>query len=143
MFAKNLKRIMDEKGMNSATLVQMTGFSKAAISQYINGVNMPSQRRLEVFAEVLDTSIAELTGKPEMGIVPVSVPIPTGATTLTVRQVARLLHKHESYIHQGLREGRPGFEFGTAVKTSGRWSYCIYANKFTEITGIPLTFKKG
>ena len=61
MFAKNLKRIMDEKGMNSATLVQMTGFSKAAISQYINGVNMPSQRRLEVFAEVLDTSIAELT----------------------------------------------------------------------------------
>lgn len=37
-------------------------------------------------------------------------------------KAATLLHKHESYVRKGLREGRPGFEYGSAVKTSGKWS---------------------
>lgn len=45
MFAENLKKAMEEKGINSATLVRLTGFSKGAVSQYVNGIITPSQQR--------------------------------------------------------------------------------------------------
>ena len=41
MFPKNLKRIMKEKGVTGAALAEAAGFSKAAVSQYINGLNAP------------------------------------------------------------------------------------------------------
>lgn len=145
MFPKNLKRIMKEKGFTGAALAKAAGFSKAAVSQYINGVNAPSQERVEAMARVLGVSVDELVGKdspPERPMPPpygcAIHPVMPGKATMTCQEAAALLHKHQSYVRQGLREGRPGFEFGSAVKLSGKWSYCIYAKKFTEVTGIPV-----
>lgn len=146
MFPKNLKRIMKEKGVTGAALAEAAGFSKAAVSQYINGLNAPSQERVETMARVLGVSVDDLVG---LGSVPgqqlmaspcrcAVQPAWPGKTTMTCQEAAALLHKHQSYIRQGLQEGRPGFEFGSAVKLSGKWSYCIYAKKFTEVTGIPV-----
>lgn len=46
MFAKNLKRIMQEKGITAAELSRLTGYSKSAISQYLNGsINKPSRTK--------------------------------------------------------------------------------------------------
>lgn len=134
MFAKNLKEIMTSKGVSGSMLARETGCSKAAISQYLNGINVPSPERVEAIAAALGVTVEELTTDPA-----VKVPDLAGKTTLTCKEAAALLHKHESYVRIGLQQGRPGFEFGSAVKTSGKWSYCIYANKFTEVTGIPVT----
>lgn len=143
MFAENLKEIMTRKKVSGAVLARKTGYSKAAISQYVNGINVPSQERVEAIAAVLGVTVEELTAAPVQK--PTALPykctiqphFPRKAT-LTCKEAAALLHKREDYIRLGLQQGRPGFEYGSAVKTSGKWSYCIYANKFTEITGIPV-----
>lgn len=140
MFGKNLKRIMEERGITGTALAQEIGCSKASISQYINGINLPSSGRLESLATALGVSMEEVVGveeKPEP--VRESEPLQLfGRQTLSCREAAKLMGKHENYVRQGLRERWPGFEFGSAVKTSTKWSYCIYANKFSEITGIPV-----
>ena len=143
MFAENLKAIMTRKKVSGAVLARKTGYSKAAISQYVNGINVPSQERVEAIAAVLGVTVEELTAAPvQKPTAPpckcTIQPYVQQKATLTCKEAATLLHKHESYVRKGLREGRPGFEYGSAVKTSGKWSYCIYANKFTEITGIPV-----
>ena len=61
MFAENLKKAMEEKGINSATLVRLTGFSKGAVSQYVNGIITPSQQRREAIAAILGAG----TGRDE------------------------------------------------------------------------------
>lgn len=135
MFAENLKKIMDQKGITSAALARKSGFSKGAISQWRNGIYTPSHENMLALAEALQCSIEELTGN-----VKAAEPIPgkTNKVTLTVEEAAKLMHKRKTYVAQGLQEGRPGFEFGSAVKTSGKWSYFISVAKFTEITGIPV-----
>lgn len=133
MFAENLKKIMDQKGITSAALARKSGFSKGAISQWRNGIYTPSHENMLALAEALQCSIEELTGEAKA-----AEPIPgkTNKVTLTVEEAAKLMHKRQSYVAQGLQEGRPGFEFGSAVKTSGQWSYFIGAAKFTEVTGL-------
>ncbi len=136
-----MKRIMQEKGITGAALAEKTGFSKAAVSQYINDINRPSQGRIEAIASALGVTVDDLEGFP-------GIPVAGDGVTrrmpglyknkLRCEDAAALMHKSVDYVRKGLREGRKGFEFGSAVKTSTRWSYCIYANKFTEITGIPI-----
>lgn len=141
MFGKNLKRLMWEKHFTCTTLAEETGFSKSSISQYANGINIPPEGRIRILAEVLDVSVEELMDgepqKPQKAVIP-PVDMKITGYTLSVKQAAELMHKHTDYVRLGLQEGRPGFEFGSAVKTSTKWSYCIYAKKFTEVTGIPV-----
>lgn len=124
---------MDQKGITSAALARKSGFSKGAVSQWRNGIYTPSHENMLVLAEVLQCGVEELTGN-----VKPAEPTPgkTNKVTLTVEEAAKLMHKRQTYVAQGLQEGRPGFEFGSAVKTSGKWSYFISVAKFTEITGI-------
>lgn len=135
MFAENLKKVMDQKGITSAALARKSGFSKGAVSQWRNGIYTPSHENMLVLAKVLQCGVEELTGN-----VKPAEPTPgkTNKVTLTVEEAAKLMHKRQTYVAQGLQEGRPGFEFGSAVKTSGKWSYFISVAKFTEITGIPV-----
>lgn len=53
---------------------------------------------------------------------------------LSVKEAARLMGTSPQFIRLGLQQGK--LEFGRAVKTSGRWTYWISSEKFTEITGI-------
>lgn len=133
MFAENLKKVMDQKGITSAALARKSGFSKGAVSQWRNGIYTPSHENMLVLAEALQCSVEELAGN----VKPVEpTPGKTNKVTLTVEEAAKLMHKRHTYVAQGLQEGRPGFEFGSAVKTSGKWSYFISVARFTEITGI-------
>ena len=139
MFAHNLNRIMHEKGFTCTMLAKQGGFSKGAVSSWMNGSYIPKPGHVETIARILGVSLDELDDveipKPTQEAGPVFVP---RKNTLTVKEAAALLHKHVSFIQQGLQEGRPGSEFGMAVKTSGQWSYCIYAYRFSEVTGIPM-----
>lgn len=137
MFAENLKKIMDQKGITSAALARKSGFSKGAISQWRNGIYTPSHENMLALAEALQCSIEELAEKPTAPPCKCTIqPVFPQKTTLTCKEAAALMHKRASYVMQGLQEGRPGFEFGSAVKTSGQWSYFIGAAKFTEVTGL-------
>ena len=45
MFAENLKKVMDQKGITSAALARKSGFSKGAVSQWRNGIYTPSHEK--------------------------------------------------------------------------------------------------
>ena len=58
-----------------------------------------------------------------------------GIPTLTVHEVAKLMHKHTNTIALGLQQGV--FPWGYAIHTSEhRWSYFINAKRFAEIEGV-------
>lgn len=52
---------------------------------------------------------------------------------MKVKDAAKLLNKSEMWVRCGLRAGK--LPFGTAVKTSSRWSYHISDNKLYEYLG--------
>ena len=137
MFAKNLKRIMQEKGITAAELSRLTGYSKSAISQYLNGsINKPSRTKVEVFAKVLQCTIEDLYGvlpaDPDR-VKELADKIPV----LTPQDVAKRLHKSVKHIYESLEQGTVKFGHATLMP-SGQWSYCIYPIKFMELTGIPI-----
>ena len=141
MFAENLKAIMKDKGFTVSSLSRKTGIGKSSISQYLSGKNIPTDERKGVLAEALGVTVDDLNAG---GAYPDTIPaadqlnplpmIRPHKETLTTGEAAALMHKHKSFVRQGLQEGR--LPFGYAVKTSGRWSYYISAVKFTEFTGI-------
>lgn len=58
--AKRIKKLMDEKGDTVLTLSQITGLSKSAIRNYINGKNPPSLQNLGVIADIYSVNISEI-----------------------------------------------------------------------------------
>lgn len=52
---------------------------------------------------------------------------------MNVIEAAKLLNKSPDFIRVGLQNGR--LPFGTAVKTSSKWSYHISEVKFNEYVG--------
>lgn len=61
-FCDRLKEAMNKKGIRQMELCRMTGIPKSAISQYVGGKFMPRSDRLEVIADVLDVTPAQLLG---------------------------------------------------------------------------------
>jgi len=55
-------------------------------------------------------------------------------TRLSVVETADLMQVSPQFVRIGLQKGV--FPFGYAVKMSGRWTYFISRQKFTESTGI-------
>lgn len=132
MFSKNLKRIMKEKGFTLTRLAMAGGFSKGAVSAWLNGQYEPPPKKMAAIAAVLGVEAGDLARGPE----------PQGAAsprnTMTVQEVARLLHKRERNIRDALQQNRVAFGHAVKTSSSNKWDYCIYARKFTEITGIPV-----
>lgn len=56
-----------------------------------------------------------------------------GGIIIKVSEAARRLNKSQEFIRVGLQQER--LPFGTAVKTSSRWSYHISESKFKEYVG--------
>ena len=49
MFKDRLKKIMEEKGLNSAAVSSMTGIGASSISQYLSGkVNPPDKKKEQI-----------------------------------------------------------------------------------------------
>lgn len=130
MFADKLKALMNETGLTQAKLSELTGIGKSSISQYISGKNEPSKDRRHEIARKLgvDENYFETFGTPEKILVNRDKVI-----NLPVKLVAKLMHKKDSFVYQGLRDGV--FPWGYAVKGKD-WSYFISSMKFTEYTGI-------
>lgn len=55
---------------------------------------------------------------------------------LTVKEAASLMGVSEQFLRIGLQQGR--FPFGTAVKTSTRWTYYLNTTHFLRYIGAEI-----
>lgn len=77
-FAQRLNYAMEQAGMNQAALAERTGASKAAISQYLHGKNIPGLDRMKALADATGVSFTYLMGnsaevKKEIAIRKISI----------------------------------------------------------------------
>lgn len=61
-FSDNLKKARFTKGLNQEELANILGIKQASISQFETGDRIPTPANLQKIAEVLGTSVEELTG---------------------------------------------------------------------------------
>lgn len=133
-FSEKLKQAMQELHLNQRQVCGMTGKSKGSVSQYLSGKQIPSDDVQSAIAVALglnpdyfEQEETPVTFKPSK--------CEDGIPTLTVGEVAKLMHKHTNTIALGLQQGV--FPWGYAIHTSEhRWSYFINAKRFAEIEGI-------
>lgn len=135
-FSEKLKQAMQQLGINQAQVVGLTGKSKGSISMYLNDKTTPSEQvqsdiavSLGLTPDYFEQEETTVTFKPSK--------CEDGIPTLTVHEVAKLMHKHTNTIALGLQQGV--FPWGYAIHTSEhRWSYFINAKRFAEIEGIAI-----
>lgn len=141
MFKEKLRKAMSEKGLSITKVSQLSGIGKSSISQYLSGKNVPTSERIKVLADAIGCTVEELTD--------ISADIPMNKAevkqmernaddvfNVPVELAAKLMHKTNSFVYEGLRQGV--FPFGYAVQTSTQWSYFISSKKFMECTGIQI-----
>ena len=61
-FADRLKNAMEQANMSQSTLSEKAGASKAAISQYLSGKNIPGPERVKALADATGVSFDYLMG---------------------------------------------------------------------------------
>ena len=131
-FAERLKNAMEQANMSQSALSEQAGASKAAISQYLSGKNIPKDAVKQKLAEALETSVDFLDGKN------VSSDVNSAGEALKnvpVEQAAKMLGKSKQFVRVALQRGIA--PFGFAVKVSGdKWSYHISPRKLNEYLGV-------
>lgn len=129
IFAERLRCAMEQAGMSQSALAEQSGASKAAISQYLSGKNIPSPDRIKALADATGVTFSYLLGYEKTA--PVTRPF---VRKVSVRDAARCMGKSEQFIRIGLQRGF--LPFGNAVPgTSVRWSYYISPAKFRDYVG--------
>lgn len=129
-FADRLRCAMGMVGVNQSALAEKVGVSKAAISQYLSGKNIPGIVRLQALADAVGVSFDYLAGfeATANGVSPVMKKI-------SVRDAARCMGKSDQFVRIGLQRGF--LPFGNAVPGTGNnWSYYISPAKFREYVGV-------
>lgn len=103
-FSEKLKQAMQQLGINQVQVVGLTGKSKGSISMYLNDKTVPSGQvqsdiavALGLPADYFEQEESTVTFKP--------VHCEDGIPTLTVGEVAKLMHKHTNTIALGLQQG--------------------------------------
>ena len=121
---KEIKELLEERGLSQKDLAEQVGISASALSQMLKEKTKPRQITLKAIARVLGVEVEELDKQPEI------------YERLTVSKAAKLMNKSEQFVRIGLQ--RNLLPFGVAVKTSNKFTYYISSKKFSEYTGIAL-----
>jgi transcriptional regulator with XRE-family HTH domain len=132
-FKDALFSLMCELNLNQRQVCGMTGCSKASVSQYLSGKNVPSEQKQREIAESLGVDpdyFKEFTEPDKTKI------IQKGTMKKLLPEVcAKILGVGKETIRLGLQQGV--FPWGYAVQTSpGRWTYIINEQRFIDIEGI-------
>ena len=136
-FSEKLKQAMQQLGINQAQVVGLTGKSKGSISMYLNDKTTPSEQVQSDIAVSLGLT-PDYFEQEENPVIFKPSKCEDGIPTLTVHEVAKLMHKHTNTIALGLQQGV--FPWGYAIHTSEhRWSYFINAKRFAEIEGVTVS----
>lgn len=132
-FGEKLKEAMHELNINQAQVVGLIGKSKGSVSMYLSGQVVPPTNVQEEIALALGlaSDYFEQDEERERKLIKNAGAI----STISVADVASLMHMGVSTIRLGLQQGV--FPWGYAVKTSeNRWSYFINAKRFADIEGV-------
>lgn len=132
-FGERLKKAMHELNINQAQVVGLIGKSKGSVSMYLSNQVVPPSKAQEEIALALGLApdYFEQDEERERKLIKNAGAI----STISVADVASLMHMGVSTIRLGLQQGV--FPWGYAVKTSeNRWSYFINAKRFADIEGV-------
>lgn len=134
LFSRRLAEAMQKLNLNQVQVCDLTGKSKASISQYLSGKQMPPEN--------VQSDIAVSLGLPADYFEEEDVPV-IAKEALTNGKIKRMLPEEaaeylgmdKATVRKGLQQGV--FPWGYAIKTSDkRWAYFINANRFASIEGI-------
>lgn len=118
---RQLKVLMEERGMRQVDLAAKTDLSKATISALIHGNYDPTSKTLRKLADALGVSPADICS--EVDTTPVELP---ERGRVRVEDAAHALHISPQFLRIALQKGK--FDFGFAVKLEGeQYSYFINA----------------
>lgn len=131
VFAERLKYAMQNAEITQTVLAKKSGISNAAISQYIHGLHVPSQERLQTLANILGTTVDFLLGDcGETSASSVSATV----KHITLRMAAKCLRKSEKTVKAGIQSGE--LPIGRAIHSSeSRTTYVITPEKLREEAG--------
>lgn len=128
-FAERLQSAMKLANMTQAELAAQTGASRAAISQYLSGKNVPNMDRIKALADATGVSFDYLIGYGTASAT--EAPL----KKISVKEAARCMGKSDQFVRIGLQRGL--LPFGRAVPGTGRcWNYYINPDKFKEFVGV-------
>ncbi len=129
-FVERLKYAMEQADLKQSALSELTGISKAAISQYLSGKNTPSLERIKALADATGVTFYFLMGH---GAAPLKE-VPPSVKKISVKEAARCMGKSDQFVRIGLQRGL--LPFGNAVPGTGsKWIYYINPAKFREYVG--------
>ena len=135
-FSEKLKQAMQELHLNQRQVCGLTGKSKGSVSQYLSGKQVPSADVQSSIATALGLETDYFDREED----PIKLKLSKcedGIPTLTIHDVAKLMHKHTNTVALGLQQGV--FPWGYAIHTrENRWTYFINAKRFAEIEGVAL-----
>ena len=137
-FSDKLKQAMKELELNQIQVCGMTGKSKASISQYLSGKQVPSEKAQEEMATAMGLEAGyfyRLDEADRTRFLP-SRDIRDGVIPkMDVMRAAELMQMNANTVRKGLQQGV--FPWGYGIHTSdNRWVYFINARRFAEIEGI-------
>lgn len=135
-FAEKLRNAMQELDLNQVQVCGLTGKSKASISQYLSGKQIPSEEVQSKIATALGLSSDYFAKADEQVFVLPAFDVRDKVIPkLEVEKAAELLQMNHVTVRKGLQQGV--FPWGYAIHTSAnRWVYFINAKRFMEIERI-------
>ena len=143
LFNQKLKQAMQELHLNQAQICGLTGKSKASVSNYLSGKQVPSEEAQQEIATALGLA-SNYFAKPEKRVdaLPSSELRNKVIPRMDVREAARIMNMAHTTVRAGLQQGV--FPWGYAIHTSdNRWTYFINAKRFAGIEGIAVEEKEG
>ena len=122
-FSEKLKQALEELNLKQTQLVGLTGKSKASISQYLSGKQVPPTSLQREIALSLGLN-ADYFDSNDDALKPIK--------RMSVAEAAKLLGTSRDTVYDGLRQGV--FPWGYAIKTTEQsWTYIINKKRFKEI----------
>lgn len=134
VFATKLKETMEDLKLTQKQLAAMTGCSKAAVSQYLSGTNIPPITKRMDMAEAL--GLPKDFFEREDPVHKIKSRVKGAIAQLSVVDAAKLLGISIPTVRFGLQQGV--FPWGYGIRCTGSWVYFINAKKFAEIEGIDI-----
>lgn len=140
-FSDRLRHAMVQADMTQAVLAEKSGCSRAAVSQYLSGVNTPSPAKMDALAGALGVKAEFLSGTEVSGSLEPSLSM----LKISIYDAARCMGKSDEFVKTALQMEK--VPFGIAVPGVGkRWNYYINPVKFRDYVGAALFdayFKEG
>jgi DNA-binding helix-turn-helix protein len=140
LFETRFREAMQTLGLKQIQVAGMTGRSKASISQYLSGDQVPSETAQRDIARSLGLP-EDYFSRPDDEDRSPAAPCPPrrrgSIRRLSVKEAAGALGIDRVVLSKGLRQGV--FPWGYGIKTTERsWKYVINADRFAAIEGVEI-----